>query len=92
MINANESNCLGHYEINNTDFIGLFGYEGVILYVEETNNNTIVTFNNSSFKENFTLNRGGIVFSQSNSTNLYVSFNDCIFEDNWCSDGIKNII
>ncbi|OUM59144.1 hypothetical protein PIROE2DRAFT_15402, partial [Piromyces sp. E2] len=87
MIDANKNNCLGHYEINNTEFNELYGFEGSILYINEINNNTIITFNNSIFKNVVAINRGGIVYSESNSTNLYVSFNDCFFDNNYSYDG-----
>ncbi|ORX49720.1 hypothetical protein BCR36DRAFT_353422 [Piromyces finnis] len=82
-IDTNSNNKKGHYIINNTNFIGFFGYNGSILSIIETDNSTPVTFNNSSFIENISTNCGGIVYSQSNSTNLYVSFNNCVFENNW---------
>jgi len=88
-IDTNEKEFLGHYEINNSKFIGIIGYEGSILNIKEINDKATVTFNNSIFRENFSMYRGAVVYSQSNSANLYVSFNNCVFKDNISIYGIN---
>eukprot|EP00833_Pecoramyces_ruminatium_P005268 jgi/Orpsp1_1/1179300/evm.model.c7180000068816.1 len=72
----------GIYTINNTIFKYNYGYNGVILNINEINYICIVDFNNSTFIGNTASNYGGIVYSNSKLTGYYAFFNHCVFIEN----------
>jgi len=78
---------LGQFHINNTVFLNNVGVNGVILNIKDVHPKSNVNFTDCIFKNNYSSNYGGVVYSESEQSYLHVSFDNCTFNNNTAYKG-----
>ncbi|KAL6621023.1 hypothetical protein LY90DRAFT_664455 [Neocallimastix californiae] len=86
-INSMDFMSLGQFHINNTVFLNNVGVNGVILNIKDVHPKSNVNFTDCIFKNNYSSNYGGVVYSESEQSYLHVSFDNCTFNNNTAYKG-----